>query len=75
MSLFKPELTPTVLAHLFLDWRKSVKIFGYSKIRFGQMICNRYLSDGASVPNIFYNESPENAFVDILEILEKEYAP
>ena len=62
--LFKKELTYISLAEEFAVWSKDPRI-----LRFGQYICNKYLADGQTAPEIYYEKSPETAYWAIVKHL------
>lgn len=65
--IFNSSLTVDSLEKEFGVWSKSRKT-----LRFGQYICNKYLNEGVSAPEIFYDENAGDAYWQIVDILNKQ---
>lgn len=57
-------LDENVLQSEYKEWSK-----GNKTLRFGQMICNKYLIPGMSAPEIFYCEHVGEAYWMIVDVL------
>lgn len=64
---FKPELTTTVLAKEYADWRRNEK----TQLRFGQTIVNKYLKDDERAPDLFYETDVNFVLCSIIEEVEE----
>ena len=75
MFRFWSDFDYSVLATDYLEWTNN---YGMGRsttgLRFGQVLCNRYLKQGQTFPELFYEEDVEKAFGIAAKEIEARWA-
>jgi hypothetical protein len=61
MNRFRKTLTAEKLAEEYNTWNQEESKFGHMQ-RFGQRMVNKYLLEGETAPEIFYDADAKNVF-------------